>query len=425
MSKNINVPKLRFKEFSGEWEDKLFGEIYTFLQTNSFSRALLNYEFGEVKNIHYGDIHTKFKSNFYLEKENVPYINEDIDISKLTNDNFCREKDLVIADASEDYKDIGKTIEIIDLNNEKLVAGLHTYIARDTKDKMALGFGGYFMQTYNIRLQMMKFATGISVLGISKSNLVKIKIKIPQKQEQEKIAIFLSSIDEKIEKLTKKDELLQQYKKSIMQKIFSQEIRFKDDKGKEFPEWEEKELRDIFISIKGKGLSKNDLVDNGQNKCILYGELYTTYPEVIKEIKSFTNSNDGIKSIYGDLLIPCSTTTTGIDLANATALYEDNVLLGGDITILRFKKKGNSTFYAYFLTHFKKYDLAKFGQGSTIVHLYFEHFKNMKIKIPLEIKEQNKIANFLSSIDYKIEENQKILEKTKEFKKSLLQQMFV
>ncbi len=140
---------------------------------------------------------------------------------------------------------------------------------------------------------------------------------------------------------------------------------------------------------------------------------------------SYTNSNDGIKSISGDLLIPCSTTTTGIDLANATALFEDNVLLGGDISILRFKKEGNSSFFAYYLTHHKKNDLAKFGQGSTIIHMYFEHFKTMKVKVPKSVEEQTKIANFLSSIDSKIEQVQKQLSSTKEFKKALLQEMFI
>ncbi|TLS73407.1 restriction endonuclease subunit S [Aliarcobacter thereius] len=421
----MNVPKLRFKEFSEEWEDKLFGEIYTFLQTNSFSRALLNYEFGEVKNIHYGDIHTKFKSNFYLEKENVPYINEDIDISKLTNDNFCREKDLVIADASEDYKDIGKTIEIIDLNNEKLVAGLHTYIARDTKDKMALGFGGYFMQTYNIRLQMMKFATGISVLGISKSNLVKIKIKIPQKQEQEKIAIFLSSIDEKIEKLTKKDELLQQYKKSIMQKIFSQEIRFKDDKGKEFPEWEEKKMGDVSKLQGGYAFKSNEFIKEGipvirisniSNNNNYIDDNNMVYYNEISNDKKFSIKN-------GDLLVAMSGATTG-----KSSIYNLSTKAYLNQRVGLFKTNEDKLYYKY-LVQFVFSDLFISQLNGVLVsgaqpNISSKDIEEFKLNLPC-LKEQNKIANFLSSIDYKIEENQKQLEKTKEFKKSLLQLMFI
>ncbi|MGQ4006582.1 restriction endonuclease subunit S [Francisellaceae bacterium CB300] len=210
-----------------------------------------------------------------------------------------------------------------------------------------------------------------------------------------------------------------------MQKIFSQEIKFKADDGSEFPEWVEKKLGDVFSGIKGQGLSKGDIVEDGINKCILYGQLYTTYDEIIKDVVSKTNSSSGVKSLKGDLLVPCSTTTTRIDLADVTALYDNDVLLGGDITILRFKKSGNSTFFAYYLTHYKKHDLAKYGQGSTIVHMYYSHFKNMLIKFPSLIEEQTKIANFLSAIDSKIEQVIKQLEHNKEFKKGLLQQMFV
>ena len=121
---------------------------------------------------------------------------------------------------------------------------------------MALGFGGYFMQTYSVRLQMMKLATGISVLGISKSNLSNMSLVIPSKQEQEKIASFLISIDTKIEQIRKKEELLQQYKKGVMQKIFNQEIRFKADDGSEFCEWEEKKLGQIGKFYAGGDLTK-------------------------------------------------------------------------------------------------------------------------------------------------------------------------
>ena len=106
--------KIRFKAGNGAdfpvWQFKKFGDIYEFKSTNSYSRDCLNYEAGEVKNIHYGDIHTKFKSNFNVDNENVPFINTEIDILKIPSECYCREGDLVIADASEDYDDIGKTI---------------------------------------------------------------------------------------------------------------------------------------------------------------------------------------------------------------------------------------------------------------------------------------------------------------------------
>ncbi|MDY0181409.1 restriction endonuclease subunit S [Aliarcobacter skirrowii] len=419
-----NVPKLRFKEFSEEWEKHYFSDIYGFFQTNSFSRALLNYENGSIKNIHYGDIHTKFKSNFFINKEEVPFINTEIDISKIKDENYCQIKDLIIADASEDYNDIGKAIEIIELNGEKLVAGLHTYIARDIKNKMALGFGGYFMQTHNIRLQMMKLATGISVLGISKSNLSNISLVIPSKKEQEKIASFLTSIDTKIEQLTKKEELLQQYKKGVMQKIFNQEIRFKADDGSLFPEWEEKKLEDLLdMVVDNRG--KTPPIHNEGIPLIevnAIGQKEVQYKKVSKYVTSETY-NDWFRKYLEDGDILFST----VGQTAICSLYSNNVkaCIAQNIVGLRFKEKYFSDFMYYLLTEeknnfqFKRIEMIAVQPSvkvSQMIHLIF--------LVPC-LEEQIKIANFLSSIDSKIEQVQKQLNFTKKFKKALLQQMFV
>lgn len=187
--------------------------------------------------------------------------------------------------------------------------------------------------------------------------------------------------------------------------------------------WKEVKLGEIFNIKKGQGLSKEVLDDNGLNKCILYGELYTKYSEVIKDIESRTNQSGGILSQIGDILIPASTTTTGIDLANATALLKENVLLGGDINILRAKKEVSSIFFAYLLTHAYKFDIAKLAQGITIVHLYGEFLKNMKIYIPSDISEQQAIADVLSTADDEINLLNQKLEALKEQKKGLMQQL--
>ena len=115
---------------------------------------------------------------FNVTKEQVPFLSDEVDIQKISQNQFLQVGDLVIADASEDYKDIGKTIEIVNLDNQKIVAGLHTYIARPNHP-FALGFSGYLMQTFEVREQIKKLATGISVLGISKTNLGKVELRIP------------------------------------------------------------------------------------------------------------------------------------------------------------------------------------------------------------------------------------------------------
>ena len=272
--------------------------------------------------------------------------------------------------------------------------------------------------------QWYKLEQGSTFTAVSGKDINNLKITIPGVKEQQKIASFLSSVDEKISKLEKKKTLLETYKRGIMQKIFSQELRFKDENGQEFPEWKEDVLGNIFDHKKGTGLSGKELDKDGEFPCILYGALYTKYDEVIKNVIEFSNIPGKVKSISGDLLVPASTTTSGIDLANFTALNQDGVSLGGDITIMRNKDKGDNSFWAYYLTHFHKKGIAKYAQGTTIVHLYFSHFKHLVVKYP-SFKEQQKIASFLSSIDKKIEITSTQLEKTREFKKGLLQQMFV
>lgn len=216
--------KLRFKDEKGKgfpkWEEFIFGNLFTFHSTNSLSRDNLNYNSGTVKNIHYGDIHTKFSNQFDINKEQVPYINSEIDISNTKNDNYCFEGDLVIADASEDYKDIGKTIELIKLNGEKLVAGLHTFLARPDKTKLHKGFCCYLVQANYVRKQIMTIAQGTKVLSISSGRLSNITLKIPTLTEQKLISSLLSSIDAKVQIVDNQISQTQTFKKGLLQQMF-------------------------------------------------------------------------------------------------------------------------------------------------------------------------------------------------------------
>lgn len=216
--------ELRFTKEDGsaypDWEEKKFKEIYSFYSTNSFSRDKLNYESGEVRNVHYGDIHTKFSTLFDIKDELVPYINSEIDLSKIKKDSYLKLGDILIADASEDYNDIGKTIEIVNLNNEKVISGLHTFHARPNKHKMALGFSGYLLQSWIVRKQVMKIAQGTKVLGISTGRLGEIKFFTPSYPEQTQIANFLRAIDTKIAVVQTQIEYTQRFKKGLLQQMF-------------------------------------------------------------------------------------------------------------------------------------------------------------------------------------------------------------
>lgn len=263
-----------------------------------------------------------------------------------------------------------------------------------------------------------------NLASINSTQLKEFPVLVPPLPEQKKIAQILSTWDKAI---TTTEQLLansQQQKKALVQQLLTGKKRLLDKNGVRFSgEWKEYKLEDVFSFKKGKGLSKADLSKDGSYKCILYGELYTRYTEVIKTVHSRTNKKDGTPSVSGDILVPSSTTTSGIDLANATAILEDNVLLGGDINILRPKKKIAASFFAHLLTHIKKHEIASRAQGITIIHLYSSDLKGIKILIPRELTEQQKIAAALSTADQEISVLQKKLDTLKQEKKALMQQL--
>lgn len=193
---------IRFKKDDNvdfpEWKKMVLGDIFSYRPTNSFSRDKLNYDSGDVMNIHYGDIHTKFSSLFDINNEEVPFINSDIDISRISLDNYCKEGDVIIADASEDYADIGKCIEIINLNDKKVLAGLHNILARPDKFEVVPGFLSYLLKSEGVKYQIMRFAQGSKVLGISSKRISEVKVEIPSINEQRKIVEFLVALDNKI-----------------------------------------------------------------------------------------------------------------------------------------------------------------------------------------------------------------------------------
>lgn len=189
-------------------------------------------------------------------------------------------------------------------------------------------------------------------------------------------------------------------------------------------EWHQVRLDDVCILLKGKGLAKNKLDPAGVNKCILYGQLFTTYNEIIDEVISNTNYDEGTKSQVGDILMPGSTTTKAVDLAKASALLIKDVLLGGDINIIRKKDQDyDSIFLAYYLTHFKKTEIESFGQGITIIHLYGRDIKKIKLNLP-PLPEQKKIADILTSVDEEIQKTAEIILHTEKLKQGLMRELF-
>jgi type I restriction enzyme S subunit len=402
MDKIKNIPELRFPQFAEEWNEKKFGKLYTFKPTNSFSRDMLNYESGSLKNIHYGDIHTKFSLLFDIEKEEVPFVNSNIKITGIADDNYVQEGDLILADASEDYNDIGKSIEIVNLNNEKVLSGLHTILSRRKTNELAPGFMAFLMKSYKVRLEIMRIAQGTKVLGLSSKRLAEIPLWTPKKEEQKKIATFLTAIDKRISLLTQQKEQLELYKKGLMQKIFSRELRFKDENGKDFPEWEEKRLGEIALK-KASNISANNLIGNS-GKYKIYGA--TGFLQLV----DFYKEKEAYISIIKD--------GAGV---GRLFLCEAKTSVLGTLDVIN-TKDNNDLLFLYFLL--STIDFTKFITGSTIPHIYFKDYSKVKLKVPT-IDEQKKIASYLTAINRQIENVISLIDDSINYKKGLLQKLFI
>ena len=191
-------------------------------------------------------------------------------------------------------------------------------------------------------------------------------------------------------------------------------LRFPEFSG----EWKEERLDEIAELSKGVGISKEQLSEDGE-PCILYGELYTKYKsEIIRKVISKTNieSSNLKRSKRNDVIIPCSG-ETAIDIAVARCIPFDNILLGGDLNIIRLHKD-DGAFMAYQLNGKRKIDIAKLAQGVSVVHLYGENLKSIKTYNPC-LQEQQKIVKLLSMFDERIEEQNKIIEKYESLIKGL------
>ena len=401
-----NVPKLRFKEFSGEWNKERFGELCGFeqgvqvdveLQTKEQSDDLVR--FIRIEN------YTQNSSDFrFIPKE-------------LAKKKSIDEKEIAIVRYGATAGFIGRGFSGVLANNLFKLKPNHKLLDDE--------YLYHYLKSYKAFHFFQSEMAGGAMPALSFGIVKALKLPYPSKQEQENIASFLTSVDTKIEQLTKKEQLLSSYKKGVMQKIFNQEIRFKKDDGSEFCEWEEKSLGEIFkrITTKNKENNPNVLTISAQ-----FG--------LINQEKFF-NKSVSAKDVTGYYLLENGDFAYNKRYSNGYpmgAIKRLNKYDKGVVSTLyicfRINSGYDSSFYEkYFNSGFLNRELHKIAQEGARNHgllniSVVEFFNDIKIPVPV-YEEQTKIANFLSSIDTKIEQVQNQLKQTKEFKKALLQQMFV
>jgi type I restriction enzyme S subunit len=422
------VPKLRFPEFRGAegWKAEPMGEVYSFKGNNSLSRDKLNYVAGSVKNIHYGDIHTKFHSHFDITKELVPFINES-ELGAVREENLCAEGDMIFADASEDMADIGKCIELARINGERLVSGLHTILARRIGGRIAHGFGGHLFKSGWVRTQIQKEAQGAKVLGISANRMRDLRLPLPtQPAEQQKIAECLSSLDELMAAQARKVEALKEYKKGLMQQLFPGEgetqpsLRFPEFQNA--GEWEETTLGNVGSFSSGGTPSKsNPDYWNGTIPWISASSMYDLIVEKADHYVTTQAIGNGTRiAKKGSILV----------LVRGSMLFKRvpicvagiDVAFNQDVKAIEVNASINTGFLLYQLSAFQsRFPINETGIGAGKIEL--DHLKVFVLFIPGG-PEQRHIASSLSNFDALITNEAQKLEALKTHKKGLMQQLF-
>ena len=398
------VPQLRFPEFSGVWKESRIGKIYKDLRTGSTpSRAVKSYFKGDNPWITSGELkYNRISTTF-----------------EQISDEAIKDTNLVL------YQPGTLFIAITGLEAPGTRGKCAINAVPSTTNQSCLAFRKvdsvdtiymfYWYLKYGIPLYF-KYAQGTKQQSFNNKIVEKFQIFLPTKPEQQKIAAFLTAVDTKIEQLSKKQELLGEYKKGLMQQIFSQAIRFKTDDGSEFPDWEEKKLGDVarFFSG-GTPTSTNRSYYSGDIPFIGSGKINDSTVEQFITQEALENSSAKMVD-KGDLLYALYGATSGeVGISKLNGAINQAVLC--------VRSQENVYFLYQWLQYKKERILSTYLQGGQ-GNLSAQIVKSLKLNIPSK-PEQDKIANLLSLIDNKIEQVGKQLVESKQFKKALLQQMFV
>lgn len=409
------APALRFEGFKGEWREIKLQNACTFLKGALLSKSHLTKDGHPC--ILYGELYTKYSEVIaeVTSRTNVP-------LKKMV---LSRSGDVLLPSSGETSLEIS-TASFLELDNVALGGDLT--ICRPKKD-----IDGKFL-SYQInhakKFDVARLAQGVSVVHIYPSLLKMLKVDIPPLPEQQKIASFFSLLDQRIEKQQEKISCLEEYKKGLMQKIFSQEIRFKNENGEDYPEWEEKRLGKVGNFYSGlSGKSKSDF-GNGKGEFIQYMDVFSNpmYPVgCLGRVVVGENEKQNIVK-FGDVLFTQSSETLyEVGISSVWLHNEQNVYLNSFCFGYRFNSLTDKDFYFIaFLMRSPgiREKIISEGQGSTRFNLASSRLENMSIPLPI-LAEQQRIGQLLIKVHELIEKNRELLEQWKLLKKGLLQQMFI
>lgn len=405
------VPKLRFEGFNKNWAVKKLDSIFSFKNGLNASKEM----YGKgVKFINVLDIINNDKITYDVINESVGATDDQISSYQVM------QGDILFQRSSETRDEVGQTNVYAD--SKTVLFGGFVIRGRPLININST-FLNFQLKTDALRKDITQRSGGSTRYNIGQDSLGKVTAFFPEIREQEKIANFLSSVDEKMALLNKQYNLLCQYKKGMMQKIFSQEVRFKDENGEGYPEWKYVDLKEIAskVNIKNREGLVNVVLTNSATQGIVRQDSYFE-----REIVTESNLQGYYVVSVGDFIYnPRISATAPVGPIKMNELIQG--VMSPLYTVFRFKK-GLLKFYQYFFESSVWHDYMKSVANSGARHdrmnISGADFFALPVSQPIEA-EQSKIANFLSAIDEKISAKKAELDKLKNWKQGLLQQMFI
>ena len=387
---SVNFPRLRFPEFEGEYRQYSFEDLFLFSTGKNIKQNEASPEY-ETPCVRYGELY-----HLYNEIISEVVNKTNLDKSDLT---FSIGNEILLPSAGEDPLDIGSASA---LTIKGVAIGRTINILRPLKKNLYSNIYVSYYINEKLKKKISTLAKGVSISNVYNSDLKILNALLPSISEQQKISSFLLLINSRIQTQNKIINDLKTLKIATAKKIFSGELRFKDDNGNDFSEWEDKKLGDISIK-KSSNISANTLEEN-QGNFKIYGA-----NGLLKEIDFYREEKPYIAIVKDG---------AGV---GRLLLCEGKSSVLGTLDIIKNKEQTDLLFLYYLL---ETIDFTKFTTGSTIPHIYFKDYSKEIIGLP-SFPEQTKIANFLSSIDSKIDIENQLLQKLEAQKKYLLQNMFV
>lgn len=407
----MNIPSLRFPEFKLEIENSykrhFFKDIFLFSTGKNIKQSEASPEF-DTPCVRYGELY-----HMYNEVITGIVNRTNLDKSELR---FSDGDEILLPSAGEDPLDIGSASA---LTIKNVAIGRTINILKPSKANVYSQIYVAYYINQKLRKTISTLAKGVSISNVYNSDLKTLEIILPNLSEQQKIATFLTVVDEKLQTLKQKKSLLEQYKKGVMQKIFSQELRFTDDNGNAFADWEEKKLGDIVTEYNDKSIINDQYVvlSSSMGGIKLQSDYFN------KDVSS--KNNTGYKIVPNGYFTYRSMSDTGSFTFNIQNIVEIGIVSPA-YPVFKPKNFIKSQFLSYYLNNSDRIinDLLSLKEGGTRYALSFSKFSKLEIDIP-NLEEQIKIANFLSTIDDKINHCQAQITNTEVWKKGLLQQLFV